>query len=294
MATLPELAGRRSRVPALPQALGVLDRVGVRQYAGGHRAIAEKLRAVFFGGDTQPDRTLLQRDGAVAHDAVKAEAGDVQDVRGGEAYHAALAGGIGVGQLAPAVAVYLHVVRKQRVQADDAVAPGAEDLAVRVAPQEQVGKHRFPPDEGGHLRVGFVVEQSLQRMLQRLDAALVGGLKHIEGQAGHSLGDDAHTGVDGGKLDGRARGDAFARYAAAKVKRRRGGDGVLRRSASAGLVPGTEESSEWVCHGVPPITGRFRFFCRGTPCTTAASFVHPRRVDDHHGAGRCGPRPWLA
>src|SRR5699024_5060903 len=92
------------RVPALPQALGVLDRVGVRQYAGGHRAIAEKLRAVFFGGDTQPDRTLLQRDGAVAHDAVKAEAGDVQDVRGVEAYHAALAGGIGIGQLAPTVA----------------------------------------------------------------------------------------------------------------------------------------------------------------------------------------------
>ena len=41
---------------------------------------------------------------------------------------------------------------------------------------------------------------------------------------------------------------ALARYAAAKVKRRRGGDGVLRRSALAGLVPRAEQARERVCH----------------------------------------------
>ena len=216
------------RVPALPQALGVFDCVGVRQHAGGHRAVAEEFRAVLLSSNAQPNGALLQRDGAVAHDAVETEAGDVQNVRGVEAHHAAFAGGVGVGQLAPAVAVDLHVVGQQRIQTDNAIAPSADNLGIGISPQEQMGKHRFTPDEGGHFRVGFVVQKMLQRMFQRLDAALVCSLKHIERQAGHGLSDDAYTGVNGGDLNGRARGDALAGHAAAKVKRWCGGDGVLR------------------------------------------------------------------
>ena len=71
-------------------------------------------------------------------------------------------------------------------------------------------QQRLAPNERGHLRVGFVVEQVLQWMLQCLDAAFVGGLKDIERQTGHGFRDDAHAGVDGGELNGRARGDGFA------------------------------------------------------------------------------------
>ena len=107
----------------------------MRQHAGGHRAVAEELRAVLLSGNAQPDRALFQCDGAVAHDTVETEAGDVQNVRGIETHHAAFAGGVGVGQLAPAVAVDLHMVRKQWVQAGDTIAPGADDLAIGVSPQ---------------------------------------------------------------------------------------------------------------------------------------------------------------
>ena len=85
------------RVPAFPQALGVLDGVRVRQDAAGASAILEKGAAVFLGGDSQADGVFLQRDGAVAHDAVKAQAGDVQHVLRSQMYCAALRGGVGIG-----------------------------------------------------------------------------------------------------------------------------------------------------------------------------------------------------
>ena len=44
----------------------------------------------------------------------------------------AVAGGVGIGQVALAVPVHLHVIRQQRIQAVDLRAACADDLAVAV------------------------------------------------------------------------------------------------------------------------------------------------------------------
>ena len=88
----------------------ILDRVRMRQDAAGPRAVLEELAAVLLRGDAQPNGRLLQRDGAVAHDAVKAETGDVQHILRIQLLHAAFAGRIGVGQLALRIPIHRHVV----------------------------------------------------------------------------------------------------------------------------------------------------------------------------------------
>ena len=69
-------------VPALAHALRVFDRPGVLQKASGRGTVREELSAVLLGGDGEADGVLRHRDRAVAHEAVEAEAGYVQHVRG--------------------------------------------------------------------------------------------------------------------------------------------------------------------------------------------------------------------
>ena len=96
-------------------------------------------------------------------------------------------------------------------------------------------QHGFPPDKRGHLQIRLVVDQAVQRMFDGLSAALIRGFVHMEGQAGDGLGDDAHAGVNGRNLNGRAGADRLAGTAHTEVKAGRGGYGVL------GLVPRPEQ-----------------------------------------------------
>lgn len=58
------------------------------------------------------------------------------------------------------VPIYIHVIRKQRIQAHVAVFPAADDLAVAVAVQQQVGQHDFPENKGRLFRARFIMEQA--------------------------------------------------------------------------------------------------------------------------------------
>ena len=126
------------RVPAGAQGRGVLHRVGMREDARGPRAVGKEPAAVFLGRDAKADGRLFQRDGAVPHDAVKAEAGDVQHVLRREIRELSVGGRVGVGQLAPAVPVHGHAVGQQRIQPHDAAAARTDDLAIAVAVEKQM------------------------------------------------------------------------------------------------------------------------------------------------------------
>ena len=93
------------------------------QHTGGSRAVGEELSTVFLGGDGKPDGVFRHCDRAVAHKAVKAEAGNMQHVGRpqdhGVAFHRRrFFGGacVAVIELALVVAVHRHLVWHQRVE----------------------------------------------------------------------------------------------------------------------------------------------------------------------------------
>ena len=55
------------------------------------------------------------------------------------------------------VTVYLHILREQRIQAEDVIPSIPDDLAVGIPPQKQMCHQRFPPGKAAHLIVGLPV-----------------------------------------------------------------------------------------------------------------------------------------
>ena len=218
-------------VPAGPQSCRVFDGVRVCQDTRWPGTVGEELASVFLGGNAKADGAFLQRNGTVPDNTVKAEAGHMQHLSGIKCPGLTIAGGVGVGQVALAVPIHLHVIRQQRVQAVDLGASRADDLAVAIPVEQQVRHHGFTPDERGHFQIRLVMEQAVQRMIHGLPTAFIRGFIHMEGQAGDGFGDHAHAGVNGRNLNGRAGADRLAGTAHTEVKAWRGGYGVL------GLVP---------------------------------------------------------
>ena len=107
----------------------------------------KELTAVFLGRYTETDGVFLQRDGTVAHDPVKAEAGNVQDILWGQHHLFSGAGHVGISQDTFLIPVHCHLIRQQRIQACDLIPSGTDDLAVAVSPEQQVGQHDFPQNE---------------------------------------------------------------------------------------------------------------------------------------------------
>ena len=70
-------AAAEGGLPALTDTLGVFDGTGVFQNAARSRAVCEELSAVFLAGDGHADGVLRHSDGRIAHQPVKAQAGDV-------------------------------------------------------------------------------------------------------------------------------------------------------------------------------------------------------------------------
>ena len=166
----------------------------------------------------------------------------MQHILGVQLHSAALRGGVSVGQPAAGIPVHLHAIRQQRVQAQDAGLAAADDLAVGVAPQEQMAEHGFPPDKAGHLGVRLVMEQAVQRMFHGLLAAFLRRFIHAQRQAGDGFSDHAHAGVDRGHLNRIFRVDRLAGGGRAEVEGRRS------RYSVAGLVPGAEQAEERIFH----------------------------------------------
>ena len=79
-------------------------------------------------------------------------------------------------------------------------------------------QHGLTPDEGGHLLVGLVMQQTVQRVLCGLSAAIIGNLVRMHRQTGDSFGDNADTGVHSRDLYGRGRRDRLTRGVGAEVE----------------------------------------------------------------------------
>ena len=125
-------------VPAFPERLWIFYGVRVCQNTGRPCSVGEELTAVFLGSNTKADGVFLQGDGTVAHDAVESQSGDMEHVLRRQHHLITIAGHVGVGQNAFFIPVDRHLIRQQRIQACDLVPSGTDDLAVAVAPQEQV------------------------------------------------------------------------------------------------------------------------------------------------------------
>ena len=145
-------------IPAGSQRSRVFDRVRVCQDTRWPGTVGEELTAVFLGCDAKANGAFLQRNGAIPHNTVKAEAGHMQHLAWIKRPRLAVAGGVGIGQVALAVPVHLHVIRQQRIQAVDLRAACADDLAVAVPIEQQMRQHGFPPDKRGHLQIRLVVD----------------------------------------------------------------------------------------------------------------------------------------
>jgi len=75
-------AAAKLGLPRIPDALRVFDSTGVLQHTTRCRAVGEELRAIFLGGNGKADCVLRHGDGAVADQAVKAKAGNMQHIGG--------------------------------------------------------------------------------------------------------------------------------------------------------------------------------------------------------------------
>ena len=74
------------------------------------------------------------------------------------------------------VTVHFHPVRHQRIEPYDFSPPVSQDLAEKIAEQEQMRHHRFSEDERSHFRIRLIMKQEIQRMIQRLLFTSVAGI----------------------------------------------------------------------------------------------------------------------
>ena len=71
-------AAAEGGLPALPHTLRVFDRAGVFQHTARSGTVGKEFCAVFLAGNSHADGVLRHSDGTVAHQAVKAQTGDVK------------------------------------------------------------------------------------------------------------------------------------------------------------------------------------------------------------------------
>ena len=232
--------------PAFPEGLGILYCVGMGQDAGRCSAISEKLPAEFLSGYGQPDRVSLHSDGGISHDAVEPQTRDVKHIFRAEFYLLAVGGRIGIGELPLVIPVHFHPIRQKGIQPHDVSAAGPKNLAVGIAPQKQVGEHGFPPDAAGHFRIGFVMQDAVERVIQCFLTSVFILLEDGERERGDCFRDHAHAGVHSGHLNGRAGVDALSGTGHTKGKCRGSTDRVFR------LIPGAKQGEKGVFHYVPP------------------------------------------
>ena len=106
----------------------------------------------------------------------------------------------------------LHVRRDQRPDRLDAPGKVVLDERVGVAGEERVHHQRLAEVHRGHLRVGRVVQQAVQRMIRRpLLAAVLRPPVDVQRQRGHILAQHAHAGLHGGQAHGLVLAHGHAR-----------------------------------------------------------------------------------
>ena len=167
-------AAAEGGLPALPHTLRIFDRAGVFQHTARSGTIGEELCAVFLTGDSHADGILRHSDGTVTDQPVKAQAGDMQHIREMKRYGKILtfygfvrATIIGVVQLSVFISVHRHLVGHKRIQSNDFIFTVADDLCIGVAPEEQMCHECFTKHKRTHLRVRLIVEQAVERMVER-------------------------------------------------------------------------------------------------------------------------------
>ena len=183
-------------VPGIADALGIFHDARMLQDASRLRAVLVEGRAVFVAGEAQANGLFRHGDRAVTHEAVKAEAGDMKNIlrqkqhRGlfPQGIHIRIRAGVFVIDAPTGIPIHGHPIRHERIEGHDFSTAIPDDLRVSVSPQEQVRHERFPEREGRHFRIRLVMEQRVQRVIQRLFLATrIVVLVEMERQRGDGL-----------------------------------------------------------------------------------------------------------
>ena len=237
-------AAAEGGLPALPHPLGVFYGAGMFQHTAGGRAIGEELSPVLLAGNRHTDGVLGHGNGTVSHQPIKAQTGDVQHIRGrqvdGNALHGGsilCAGGVLVVEPTFGVPVHHHAVWHQRIESNHFTFSVADNLCISIAPQQKMGHERLPEHEGTHLRVWFVMQEQIQRMVNGfLLASVLLIVVKVQRKTCHCFRQDADAGIHRRHLHGRPFIDPFARSTSSKEK-------AVGAACSAvlGLIPGTEK-----------------------------------------------------
>ena len=81
--------------------------------------------------------------------------------------------GVGVNKLPVRGPADIHLAGKQRVQCNRLPGAVPDDLRIGIAPYQQVAHERFPEDKARHLRIGGIMKQPIQRMIDGLFLAAI-------------------------------------------------------------------------------------------------------------------------
>ena len=162
-------------------------------------------------------------------------------------------------------AVDLHVLGEERVEPQHVVPAVPHDLAVGVAPQEQVRHDRLPVGEAGHLRVRLPVEDLVQRMVRRLLLpVIVRSPVQMQRQLRHRIRQEPHAGIHGRDLHGGLFIHHLPAVGLAEHKQRPGVADIITDIRRFGSVPRIFESEpvqESHVLFLPPAIRQFRLFC---------------------------------
>ena len=208
------------------------------------RTVGKELRPVFLTGNRHADGVLCHSDGGIAHQPVKAKPGDVQHIGRMQPDKTAFdrrrvihADGVFVIKLSIAVTIHRHPVRHQRIEGNHFTFSVADNLCVSIAPQQKMGHERLPEHEGTHLRVWFVMQEQIQRMVNGfLLASVLLIVVKVQRKTCHCFRQDADAGIHRRHLHGRPFIHSLARSASSEEKAV-----SAARSAVLGLIPGTEK-----------------------------------------------------
>nr|DAO53593.1 MAG TPA: hypothetical protein [Caudoviricetes sp.] len=238
-------AAAEGGLPTLPYTLRIFDGAGVFQHTAGCSTVSKELGSVFLTGNRHADSILRHCNGTVAHQTVKAESGNMKHIGRLKRDRKLLVFNgfigttvVGVVKTAVFISVHRHLVRHQRIQRNDLIFAVADNLGIGIAPQKQMGHEGLSEHERTHFRVRFIVEQSVQRLVEGFFlAATIGVSVEVQRKSRHSFCQDTDTGVHGSHLHGRPLGHGFAGSRSTHIKGvGTSGCAVFR------LIPGFEQS----------------------------------------------------
>ena len=199
------------RFPAIPDTVRVFHNAGMFQHTAWLCAIFEEGRAVLVHRNGSTEAVLHHGDWRKTDQAIKAQTRHMEDLIPAKvevfvllSRHFICVGVVDIVELTALISVHFDIFRHQRIQPKHRVLSIPDDLCVGIAPEEQVGHHRFPEDKGCHFRIWLPIQNLVQRMIPclLLIAIVIRHPVQMQRQCRNGLCQQTDTGVHGRDLHG--------------------------------------------------------------------------------------------